>query len=240
MLITVDGRIEGKTGLVGRWRSRLQHELALPVLDFTGQADQVPTHAAVPRPVQGRRPHRRHPALPSPAALGGSERGVTLASDACAWGLAAPTPTDPAEGDAAPVIAPEVLAWTRSYPRRPDSVETVATALLAAMSGLGYRRDAERVDVPATTIRGWLQRARANSEIVRVDATMAVHALDPRGWRWRAAPDDVTTRPRACPTPRSDAARRARRRRRDVRRSGWSSAAVPRPRWPHQSGNSVT
>ena len=64
-----------------------------------------------------------------------------------------------------------------------------------------------------------------------------------RGWRWRAAPDDVTTRPRACPTLRRVAARRACRRRRDVRRSGWSwstpdvSAAGPRPRWRHRSGS---
>ena len=73
----------------------------------------------------------------------------------------------------------QVLAWARSYPRRCDSVETVATALLAAMSGLGFRPIAEQVGVPATTVRDWIRRARRNAEIVRVDATIATHKLDP-------------------------------------------------------------
>jgi transposase-like protein len=72
-----------------------------------------------------------------------------------------------------------VLVPARSYPRRPDTVETVGAALLAAVEGLGYRRIAERIDVPATTVRGWLQRARANSATIRVNATIAGHALDP-------------------------------------------------------------
>lgn len=72
-----------------------------------------------------------------------------------------------------------VLVPARTYPRRPDTVETVGAALLAALEGLGYRRVAERVEVPATTVRGWLQRARANSETIRVNATIAGHALDP-------------------------------------------------------------
>lgn len=73
----------------------------------------------------------------------------------------------------------QVLAWTRSFPRRADAVERVGSALVAAVGGLGYRRVAEQVGVPATTVRGWLQRARANSDIVRAEATVAVHALDP-------------------------------------------------------------
>ena len=73
----------------------------------------------------------------------------------------------------------QVLAWARSYPRRPDSVETVGSALLAAMAGLGYRKAAAQVGVPATTVRGWFRRARENSEAVRRAATIAVHALDP-------------------------------------------------------------
>lgn len=73
----------------------------------------------------------------------------------------------------------QVLAWARSYPRRCDSVETVAAALLAAVSGLGFRPIAEQVGVPATTVRDWLRRARRNAEVVRVDATIATLKLDP-------------------------------------------------------------
>jgi hypothetical protein len=73
----------------------------------------------------------------------------------------------------------QVLGWARSYPRRPDTVETVGSALLAATSGLGYRPVAQLVGLPATTVRGWLQRARVNSETVRADATAAVYAFDP-------------------------------------------------------------
>lgn len=71
-----------------------------------------------------------------------------------------------------------VLVWTRSYPRRPDTVETVAAALLAAAGGAGYRRIAEQIDRPATTVRGWLRRARVNCDAVRCDATVATYQLD--------------------------------------------------------------
>lgn len=73
----------------------------------------------------------------------------------------------------------QVLASARSYPRRADTVEAVGAALLAAVNGLGHRRVAEHVGLPATTVRGWLRRARANTETVRVNATIATHALDP-------------------------------------------------------------
>ena len=77
-----------------------------------------------------------------------------------------------------------VLISTRSYPRRADRVETVGAALLGAASGLGHRRVAASVDLPATTVRGWLRRARANSEAVRADATVATHQLDPMADRF--------------------------------------------------------
>ena len=73
----------------------------------------------------------------------------------------------------------QVLVWARSYPRRCDSVETVATALLAAMYGVGFRPIADHLGVPATTVRDWLRRARRNAEVVRVDATITTHKLDP-------------------------------------------------------------
>ncbi len=67
----------------------------------------------------------------------------------------------------------------RSYPRRPDTAETVGAALLAAVQGHGYRKIADQIAVPATTVRGWLQRARANSDTIRINATIAACALDP-------------------------------------------------------------
>ena len=71
-----------------------------------------------------------------------------------------------------------VLLPARTHPRRPDTVETVGAALLAAVNGHGYRHIAEQVQVPATTVRGWLQRARANCDTIRANATIAGHALD--------------------------------------------------------------
>lgn len=43
------------------------------------------------------------------------------------------------------------------------------------------------MDRPATTVRGWLRRARANSDLVRADATVAALALDPN-LDWRPKP----------------------------------------------------
>jgi len=73
----------------------------------------------------------------------------------------------------------QVLASWITYPRRVDTVETVGAALTAAATGLGHRRVAERVGLPATTVRDWIRRARTNAEDVRVIATIRVHALDP-------------------------------------------------------------
>ena len=71
------------------------------------------------------------------------------------------------------------MATAATLPGRPDAAETVGAALMAAATGLGHRRVAEHVGLPATTVRGWLRRARANSEAVRVAATVRAHALDP-------------------------------------------------------------
>lgn len=72
----------------------------------------------------------------------------------------------------------QVLLWVVSHPRRADAAEVVGAALLAAVDGAGYRTIAEQLAVPASTVRDWLARARANSETVRADATVAYYALD--------------------------------------------------------------
>lgn len=71
-----------------------------------------------------------------------------------------------------------VFIPVRAFPRRADSVETVWAALAAAAKGLGHRRVAEQVGVPATTVRGWLRRARANTDIMMIRATVARSDLD--------------------------------------------------------------
>lgn len=83
-----------------------------------------------------------------------------------------------------------VVLSARRFPRRPDSAATIGRALLGAAGGLGHRKVAELVDRPATTVRGWLRRAHANSEPIRIDATVAAYALDPN-LVWRHQPADT-------------------------------------------------
>jgi hypothetical protein len=72
-----------------------------------------------------------------------------------------------------------VLASSETFAYRPDSASTVGAALLAASSGLGHRRVAERVGLPPTTVRGWLRRARANADRMWSHVMRWVHELDP-------------------------------------------------------------
>lgn len=71
-----------------------------------------------------------------------------------------------------------VLLWARTHPRRVDAVESVGAALLASVSGLSDRAVAERLALPATTVRDWLRRARVNADAVQAEATAAIYALD--------------------------------------------------------------
>lgn len=78
-----------------------------------------------------------------------------------------------------------VLASTRTFPRRLDTAITVGSALMAASTGLGHRRVAEGLDLPATTVRGWLRRARANAQQIWSAATRRAVVLDPMAdLRW--------------------------------------------------------
>jgi hypothetical protein len=51
--------------------------------------------------------------------------------------------------------------------RRLDVVEVIWSALRACVDGLGWRRLAALVDRPASTVRGWVGRARARAEMIR-------------------------------------------------------------------------
>ena len=78
-----------------------------------------------------------------------------------------------------------VLASTCTFPRRLDIAATVGSVLTAASTGLGYRRVAEQLDLPATTVRGWLCRARANAEAIWAAVTRRLIVLDPMAdLRW--------------------------------------------------------
>lgn len=51
--------------------------------------------------------------------------------------------------------------------RRLDAVEVIGRALVAAAGGVDFRVIAEELGVPASTVRGWLRRARALAERIR-------------------------------------------------------------------------
>lgn len=72
-----------------------------------------------------------------------------------------------------------VLASSRTHPRRLDTAANVGSALLAASSGQGHRPIAARLGLPATTVRGWLRRARANVDAAMTAACQRAHLLDP-------------------------------------------------------------
>jgi hypothetical protein len=52
--------------------------------------------------------------------------------------------------------------------RRADAVEVIGAALTARAAGVGHRRIAAWLGVPAATVRGWLRRWGTRLEMVRV------------------------------------------------------------------------
>jgi transposase-like protein len=71
-----------------------------------------------------------------------------------------------------------VLLSDVALARRVDVVAVIGTALVAAARGAGFRRVAELIGRPATTVRGWLRRARAAAARIREHFTRWAHALD--------------------------------------------------------------
>ena len=51
-----------------------------------------------------------------------------------------------------------MLLPTALQVRRADTTEVIGTALVHKANGLGYRRIAERLDRPVSTVRRWLRR----------------------------------------------------------------------------------
>ena len=92
-----------------------------------------------------------------------------------------------------------VLLPAGFLPRRGYDVHVVGAALLEAAEGAGYRRAAATVDVPASTVRGWLTSVRTRSTGLVADAIAVIQAagldLHPPGrtpaWAGRALPEAV-------------------------------------------------
>jgi uncharacterized protein DUF6431/helix-turn-helix protein len=63
--------------------------------------------------------------------------------------------------------------------RRRDEVAVIGAAIEAKLAGVGYRPIAERLGVPADTVRGWLRRFIARADRVRTHFTRWAVALDP-------------------------------------------------------------
>ena len=69
-------------------------------------------------------------------------------------------------------------------PRRRDDVSSIGSALLCAgIDGVGHRPIAAELAVPASTVRGWLRRARAGAAWIGAQAMRWAHRLDPNLWR---------------------------------------------------------
>lgn len=63
-------------------------------------------------------------------------------------------------------------------PRRRDGADVIVAALTAKAGGDGHRVIARRLGRPEGTVRGWLRRFAAISELVRGAATRWAYALD--------------------------------------------------------------
>jgi transposase-like protein len=74
--------------------------------------------------------------------------------------------------------ATHVLVPTSTLLRRFDLVEVIGAALLAKAAGLGHRRIAAALGLPATTVRGWLRRFRQRAEELWALAAQMAHQND--------------------------------------------------------------
>ncbi|MBK7021024.1 MAG: helix-turn-helix domain-containing protein [Candidatus Microthrix sp.] len=63
--------------------------------------------------------------------------------------------------------------------RRRDGVEQIGSALLAFGDGGGHRSIADRLGVPASTVRGWLRRFNAKAAFLAGQFVAVARRLDP-------------------------------------------------------------
>lgn len=71
-----------------------------------------------------------------------------------------------------------VLLPVMALLRRADTVEVIGWAIEQKIAGVGHRRIAVRVGVPATTVRDWLRRFARRAEAIRAHFTALAHRLD--------------------------------------------------------------
>ncbi len=72
-----------------------------------------------------------------------------------------------------------VLLSEQCLLRRRDEVVVIGAAIAVRVAGLGYRRIARGLGVPADTVRGWLRRFAERAGLVRAHFTRCAVALDP-------------------------------------------------------------
>ncbi len=72
-----------------------------------------------------------------------------------------------------------VLLPDDSLDRRRDAIDVIGAALVAKAGGAGHRVIAAALDLPPTTVRGWLRRFGAMAERIRAHFTRWAHAFDP-------------------------------------------------------------
>lgn len=74
----------------------------------------------------------------------------------------------------------QVLLPVSTLPRRGYTIEVIGAALVAKASGEGHRRIADRLGLPADTVRGWLRRFESLAETIRSLATVWAYRLSSR------------------------------------------------------------
>lgn len=72
------------------------------------------------------------------------------------------------------VLLPALAPARHAY-----AIEVVGQALLAAANGQGHRAIGADLGLPPDTVRGWIRRATARTEWLRVQGITAAHSLDP-------------------------------------------------------------
>jgi hypothetical protein len=84
----------------------------------------------------------------------------------------------PRRARCASCLVTQVLLPDSCLGRRRDGVEVIGAALMANAAGVGYRKIAARIGVPAGTVRGWLRRFKSTAAGIRAHFTSWAYRLD--------------------------------------------------------------